>query len=274
MKLQSLGVLVWLCTKGESFRSIRFGTFLQVKTPIRIVGHGATVRDERDEGLEALKLNESNLSPEEIERLAFIQKLTTEADEMVRKAGFSIDGEQDADEIERAVKDTKWSGQSDVEKTIASSNNYEDLKNRIDLAVVDLLALLTFAVVGRSNHGEDVGVISVVSTAFPFLITWFAFAPFAGAYSRKSTSSKAGIPQGVATAWGVAVPLALAVRGLLKDSVPPTPFIIVSLVATFALLCIYRLVYLLLVGETSDQEYKSAGLLEVFKMVTTLLRRW
>ena len=41
--------------------------------------------------LDSLKLDESKLSPSERERLSFIQKLTSEADEIVKAAGFNID---------------------------------------------------------------------------------------------------------------------------------------------------------------------------------------
>jgi hypothetical protein len=41
--------------------------------------------------LDSLKLDESKLSPSEKERLSFIQKLTAEADEIVKAAGFNID---------------------------------------------------------------------------------------------------------------------------------------------------------------------------------------
>ena len=225
--------------------------------------------------LEGLKLDESKLSAEERERLAFIQKLSTEADEMIRAAGFSIDGEQDADEIERAVKDTKWSGQSDVESTIASTNSFADLTNRPGLAITDLAALLTFSSVGRSNHGEDLDIFSILVTALPFVAAWFTVSPFAGAYSRAATASRGlAIPKGILLGWATALPLALGLRGLLKSAVPPTPFIIVSLVATFSLLSVYRLAYVYLFGVTSDEETKSAGAFEVFKMLGSLIKRW
>ena len=68
--------------------------------------------------------------------------------------------------------------------------------------------------------------------------------------------------------------MALSIRGLLKGAIPPTPFIIVSLISTYVLLCLWRFSYVVLVGETSDKEYKTAGFLEVFKMVGTLMKRW
>jgi len=72
----------------------------------------------------------------------------------------------------------------------------------------------------------------------------------------------------------VSLPLALCLRGLLKDGIPPVPFIIVSMISTFVLLTIGRSLYILSVGSTSDEEYKSAGFFEVFKMVGTLIKRW
>jgi len=229
----------------------------------------------QNDDLEGLKLDESKLSAEERERLAFIQKLSTEADEMIRAAGFSIDGEQDAEEIERAVKDTKWSGQSDVESTISSTNSFADLTNRPGLAFTDMAALLTFSSIGRSNHGEDLDVFSILFTALPFVAAWFTVSPFAGAYSRAATASRGlAIPKGILLGWAAALPLALGLRGLLKSAVPPTPFIIVSLVATFSLLSVYRLAYVYLFGVTSDEETKSAGAFEVFKMLGSLIKRW
>lgn len=273
MAALGLWALVLLLLLGSCF-SFRSTGRLSVRRRHRLPTLGLGQNKEGGEDLDGLRVDESRLSSEERERLAFIQKLSNEADDMIRKAGFRIDGEQDAEEIERAVKDTKWSGQSDVEKTLASSNNYDDLKNRLGLAIVDFLAILTFAFVGRSNHGEELDLLAVFATALPFVAAWFALSPFTGAYSRQATSSKGGVPKGLALGWGVAMPLALGIRGLTKGAIPPTPFIIVSLAATFVLLSAYRFVYVFLVGATSDEETKSAGALEVFKMVGSLIKRW
>ena len=105
-----------------------------------------------------------------------------------------------------------------------------------------------------------------------------------GSYSRQSTSSLQKIFIGILPGWAVSLPIALILRGLLKGSsgdgggailvVPPIPFIIVSMTATFVLLTIGRCLFILSVGSTSDEEYKSAGFFEVFKMVGTLIKRW
>lgn len=227
-----------------------------------------------------LRIDESKLSQSERDRLAFIKKLSLEADDMIRQAGLSQlvdndDGEEiDTEEVQRSIRETKWSGQSDAELTMASSSNYDDLTNRWGLALGDALALVTFAAVGRSNHGEGIDITGLLSTSAPFVLSWLAISPFLGSYSRAATSSKSGVAIGILPGWGVCIPLALALRGFLKGTIPPTPFIIVSLVSTFVFLCIWRFVYISFTGETSDGEYKQAGYFEVFKMIGTLLKRW
>lgn len=226
-----------------------------------------------DAEFDALKVDESKLSPSEVERLQFIQKLSLEADEIVKAAGLGIES-SDSDMVDRAIRDTKWSGQSDVEETRLSKNNWSDLVSRKGLAAGDLLALLTFAAIGRSNHGEGLDIASIVTTAAPFVLSWFLVSPFLGSYSRGATSSKGGAPVGLLAGWAVSMPIALGLRGIIKGDVPPTPFIVVSMVATLTILSMWRVLYVSLAGETSDKEYKSAGAFEVFKMIGTLVKRW
>lgn len=222
-----------------------------------------------------LEVDPSTLSPSEQERLKFIQKLSLEADEMIRAAGIALDSDdRDEDEVQRSIRDTKWSGQSDMDELKPSTNSYEDLSRRTGLAIGDVGALLTFAAVGRSNHGEGMNLFELILTAAPFVMSWIAISPFLGAYSRDATSSKSKVVQGIIPAWLVSVPFALAVRGVIKGAIPPTPFIIVSLVATLIFLSTWRYAYISIVGSTSDNEYKDAGLFEIFKMVGTLMRRW
>ena len=137
-----------------------------------------------------------------------------------------------------------------------------------------MLALLSFAAVGRNNHGEGLDMIGIIGTAAPFILSWFVVSPFLGSFSRSATSTKGGAPVGLLAGWVVSMPLALSLRGLYKGEIPPTPFIIVSMVATLAILSIWRVLFVSLNGGTSDKEFKSAGLFEVFKMVGTLVKRW
>jgi Protein of unknown function (DUF3054) len=67
--------------------------------------------------------------------------------------------------------------------------------------------------------------------------------------------------------------VALAIRGAVKGDVPPVPFIIVSLIATGAALTAWRALYVV-VNPTSTAATKRGGVLDGFRMITTLLQRW
>lgn len=229
--------------------------------------------------MESIRLDESRVSDEERERLERIRRLTKEANEFAKDAGFVIeedDEDFDPDDFgtEIAVKDTNWSGQSDLDTVTPSTNSWGDMGSRTGLVFADVAALITFAAIGRSNHGEGVDILALLGTAAPFVVSWLLLSPLLGTYSREATSSKGGIPVKIAPGWLVSVALALAIRGTLKGAIPPTPFIVVSMVSTFGLLSAYRYLYISLVGETSDDEKRSAGALEVFKMVGSLIKRW
>ncbi len=231
-----------------------------------------------DDDMESIRLDETKMPAGERQRLERIRRLAKEADQFAKDAGFIIDDDEDFDPddfgTEIAVKDTDWSGQSDLDTVTLSSNSWGDMTSRQGLVVADIAALLTFAAIGRNNHGEGLDIVALVGTAAPFIVSWLLLSPLLGSYSRAATSSKAGIPVKIAPGWLVSVALALAIRGTLKGSIPPTPFIIVSMVSTFGLLSAYRYVYISLVGETSDADQRSAGALEVFKMVGSLIKRW
>jgi hypothetical protein len=66
-------------------------------------GRSSALYSKKKDDLEALKIDISKVSEEEAERLAYIQKLTLEADEMVKAAGFRIDDDDD-EEIQKSIK--------------------------------------------------------------------------------------------------------------------------------------------------------------------------
>jgi hypothetical protein len=82
-----------------------------------------------------LKLDQSKLSEKEKERIEFVQKISLEADEMIKSSGLGLD--KSDDEVFVEVKDTKWSGQSELEVSRKSSNNFQDLLDRSNLALGD-----------------------------------------------------------------------------------------------------------------------------------------
>ncbi len=134
--------------------------------------------------------------------------------------------------------------------------------------------LCLFAAIGRGNHNEGLSFFTILGTALPFLLSWTTSSSFLGAYTREATASTGKAALNLLPAWAVSVALALAMRGVIKGYMPPTPFIMVSLVSTFSLLFAWRWLYMQTVGSTSDEEYRQAGFFEVFKMIGTLIRRW
>ena len=230
--------------------------------------------------LDGLKLDPSKLSEKEQERLEFIKKLNNEADDLARAAGFEVPEENYEDwednEEEKEIIDTQWSGQSGLDVNIKSSNSWNDIINRPLLALGDTSALWIFSSIGRANHAESGDAFGTFVTALPFIVGWFALSPLLGSYSMEATATRS-IPYTATKllpGWAIGTVGGLALRGLSKGVVPPTPFIIVTCIATFSLLLLWRFFYIAAFGETSSGEYRKAGFLEVFKMVGTLLKRW
>ena len=59
----------------------------------------------------------------------------------------------------------------------------------LKLAAGDVLAIMTFAAIGRGNHGEGMFLGDVFGTALPFLIGWFATAPLTGTFGEDARVS-------------------------------------------------------------------------------------
>ena len=116
------------------------------------------------------------------------------------------------------------------------------------LALVDTVALTGFAAIGKASHSGPNGAIelsAVLQTAFPFLLSWFVTSPFTGLYretERNDNLPLATVKQ-LVFGWVVAVPLGCAFRGVIKGYVPPTSFIVVTLIATLVILTIARLLF-------------------------------
>ena len=235
-----------------------------------------------NDDLDSLKVDITKLSDKERQRIELINKVTKEADDFALAAGFDVNNSKnerlkslnDDNSVTKSVQETKWSGQSDVEETFKSSNTWKDLFDRKLLAFGDVSALLLFVIIGRQSHAEGIDILNVLTTAAPFVFSWLVVSPLVGSYSRDATSSSNSIPIKTLKGWAVSMPFALAIRGLLKGAIPPTPFIIVSLIATYIVLVAWRYLYVVAFGETSDDEYKKAGFFEVFKMIGSLIRRW
>mmetsp|Transcript_14676 Transcript_14676/g.36344 ORF Transcript_14676/g.36344 Transcript_14676/m.36344 type:complete len:107 (-) Transcript_14676:774-1094(-) len=106
------------------------------------------------------------------------------------------------------------------------------------------------------------------------MLGWFGLAPFLGAYTQLATESYGAMARNVTATWAVAVPLGLSIRGLYLGHVPESSFAAITLGVTLAFLLLSRSGYILLNGTSSPTESQRGGLLDGFKMITTLLQRW
>jgi hypothetical protein len=117
------------------------------------------------------------------------------------------------------------------------------------LAVIDVIGLIIFAFIGKSSHSADgsIDVVGVLSTAFPFVTSWLASSPLTGVYSPDERGGDTNVISStaikVAKGWALAVPLGIAMRGVLKGYVPPVPFIIVTMISTLVILAGIRLLF-------------------------------
>ncbi|KAG2436547.1 hypothetical protein HYH02_011484 [Chlamydomonas schloesseri] len=173
--------------------------------------------------------------------------------------------------------DDAWAGVARVDR---GSTDAFDLQSALVLAAGDAAALLLFAAAGRSNHGEATQAVDALGTALPFIIGWFATAPFLGGFGAEAR--KKGVPAAAATAakcWAAGVPLGLVIRGLSRGYVPPVPFIGVSMAVTGVLLVGWRSA---LAAATKPDEPdslkarkdKRGNPFEFLELLMSLTKRW
>ena len=117
-----------------------------------------------------------------------------------------------------------------------------DLSTPLDrpvLAAVDVVALLGFAAVGKASHSADgsLDVGAVASVAFPFVTSWLLTSPLTGVYTEDAKDGNVVSESFLKAAkgWIIAVPLGIALRGVIKGYVPPVSFAIVTMIATLVI---------------------------------------
>jgi len=249
-----------------------------MSTPFRISSRGkylTTLKSEQDE-IDSIKLDPSKLSADQQRRaqsLNYISANLAEVDEIEMQLKKKWNFEDEIEETEISVQDTKWSGQAGMQVSKVGQKTWADIVDRPVLAFVDAAALVVFAWIGRANHGDATFDLDVLKTAFPFLSGWFAISPLMGTYTRQATLSQVDSFKVVLAAWALSVPSGIAFRAVLKGEVPPTPFIIVSLVATLVILLSSRALYIQINGNP-DAEYRRGGIFDGLRMISTLIQRW
>ena len=107
------------------------------------------------------------------------------------------------------------------------------MKPRPALALVDVLAVLVFAAIGRRSHEESAAVLGVLEVAAPFLVGGLVGAAAARSW-RDPLSWRTGI-----AVWLGAVVVGMLLRWAFVDR-PPLSFLIVATVSLAVLLLGWR----------------------------------
>lgn len=107
------------------------------------------------------------------------------------------------------------------------------MKPRPALALVDVLAVLVFAAIGRRSHEESAAIVGVLEVAAPFLVGGLVGAAAARSW-RDPLSWRSGI-----AVWLGAVVLGLALRAFLYERLPLS-FAVVATVSLAVLVLGWR----------------------------------
>eukprot|EP00899_Mesostigma_viride_P026630 jgi/Mesvir1/7151/Mv02511-RA.1 len=137
-------------------------------------------------------------------------------------------------------REKSWKGEAGIAGVDRSGPGSESapLERQLLLAAGDVVALIVFATIGTMSHNSNDNALQV---AMPFILGWFAAAPFVGAFDKDACGSKV-VPASFSAAkgWAVGFPLGHVFRAISLGRLPAQPFLVVSGVATFVLLVGWR----------------------------------
>jgi len=139
-----------------------------------------------------------------------------------------------------ASKNQTPSPASTMEK-VTTSDTSANTQRIIFLILGDAIVFLVFSFIGILSHKEALDPVKVVTTAAPFMLSWFIVAPFAGAFSRKKTVEPRAMALSTILAWLPSLVLGLTFRGITVDhAVPPVSFMVVVLITNTIFLLLWR----------------------------------
>ncbi|MFJ3384262.1 MULTISPECIES: DUF3054 domain-containing protein [unclassified Curtobacterium] len=109
-------------------------------------------------------------------------------------------------------------------------------------AVIDVVLIVVFALIGRSSHGETNSVGALWTTAYPFLAGWAIAYVTSGAWARPLKTWPTGI-----VAWILTVFVGMAIRvatgqGVVDGNPLPISFLIVATIVLGVFLLGWRLI--------------------------------
>ena len=112
------------------------------------------------------------------------------------------------------------------------------------LAAGDFVVFILFAVLGRTGHGSfspNIPFLGPLATSAPFLLAWYAIAPFLGAYNPNHYSRPRLLTLRTIVAWLFAGPAGLILRALWLERPIPPSFAAIVLLGHLVLLFLWRL---------------------------------
>lgn len=115
------------------------------------------------------------------------------------------------------------------------------LKTTCGLMVGDLLLFLFFSWWGRVTHQLPVDFISVLFTAFPFVVTWVIVAPTFSLYQEKGLNSLAQTFYRTSAAVWVSITAGVWLRAMLVNRNVDWLFFSVTMVTMLVLMLGWRL---------------------------------
>ena len=113
------------------------------------------------------------------------------------------------------------------------------------LVAGDTLVFLIFSAGGQHSHNETSNAGSVVVIALPFIVGWFALAPWVGAFQLGQRLKPGTFLGRTLFAWVCAWPAGLLLRAAVEHRAVPPGFDIVALLFNGLFLLVWRGAYLL-----------------------------
>jgi hypothetical protein len=126
-------------------------------------------------------------------------------------------------------------------------------------AVIDVVLIVLFALIGRSSHGESESALGLWTTAYPFLAGWAIAYVTSGAWARPLRSWPTGIVVWVLTVFvGLAIRVATG-QGDVGGDPLPISFVIVATIVLGVFLLGWRGIARLALRRSRRRGRDSAG---------------
>jgi hypothetical protein len=128
-----------------------------------------------------------------------------------------------------------------TDEDLTTFDTASNTRRLIFLVIGDCIVFLVFAIIGILNHKKELSPINLANDAIPLVLGWFLVAPLIGAFSRKKTAEPRKMALYTVLAWLPSLVLGMTFRGIAVDhQVPPTTFVVVTLITNTVFLLIWR----------------------------------